>query len=64
MRYRLLETSGLPVSELFLGAVTLAEGFAHGAGVDDARRIVDASWVNGQCSIATEVWRPLSSGRS
>jgi aryl-alcohol dehydrogenase-like predicted oxidoreductase len=42
MRYRVLGTSGLRVSELFLGAMTFAEGFAHGAGVDEARRIVDA----------------------
>jgi aryl-alcohol dehydrogenase-like predicted oxidoreductase len=42
MRYRLLGTSGLRVSELFLGAMTFAEGFAHGAGVEEARRIVDA----------------------
>src|SRR6476646_692486 len=42
MRYRLLGTSGLRVSELFLGAMTFAEGFAHGAGTDEARRIVDA----------------------
>jgi aryl-alcohol dehydrogenase-like predicted oxidoreductase len=42
MRYRVLGASGLRVSELFLGAMTFAEGFAHGAGVDEARRIVDA----------------------
>lgn len=42
MRYRLLGTSGLRVSDLFLGAMTFAEGFAHGAGVEEARRIVDA----------------------
>lgn len=42
MRYRLLGSSGLRVSELFLGAMTFADGFAHGAGVDEARRIVDA----------------------
>lgn len=42
MRYRLLGTSGLRVSELFLGAMTFAEGFAHGAGAGEARRIVDA----------------------
>jgi len=42
MRYRILGTSGLRVSELFLGAMTFAEGFAHGAGPEEARRIVDA----------------------
>ena len=42
MRYRVLGTSGLRVSELFLGAMTFAEGFAHGADADEARRIVDA----------------------
>jgi aryl-alcohol dehydrogenase-like predicted oxidoreductase len=42
VRYRVLGTSGLRVSELFLGAMTFAEGFAHGAGVEEARRIVDA----------------------
>jgi aryl-alcohol dehydrogenase-like predicted oxidoreductase len=42
MRYRLLGRSGLRVSQLFLGAMTFADGFAHGAGLDEARRIVDA----------------------
>ncbi len=42
MRYRMLGTSGLRVSELFLGAMTFAEGFPHGPGVEEARRIVDA----------------------
>ena len=41
MRYRPLGHSGLRVSELFLGAMTFAEGFAHGPGVAEARRIVD-----------------------
>jgi aryl-alcohol dehydrogenase-like predicted oxidoreductase len=41
MRYRLLGGSGLRVSEVFLGAMTFAEGFAPRAGVDEARRIVD-----------------------
>jgi len=30
MRYRRLGASGLRVSELFLGAMTFADGFAHG----------------------------------
>jgi aryl-alcohol dehydrogenase-like predicted oxidoreductase len=42
VRYRLLGASGLRVSSFFLGAMTFAEGFAHGAGLDEARRIVDA----------------------
>jgi aryl-alcohol dehydrogenase-like predicted oxidoreductase len=42
MRYRLLGGSGLRVSELFLGAMTFAEDFAHGAGTEEARRIIDA----------------------
>jgi aryl-alcohol dehydrogenase-like predicted oxidoreductase len=42
MRYRLLGTSGLRVSELFLGAMTFADGFAHGADRAEAQRIVDA----------------------
>jgi aryl-alcohol dehydrogenase-like predicted oxidoreductase len=42
MRYRLLGGSGLRVWEVFLGAMTFAGGFAHGAGVDEDRRIVDA----------------------
>jgi aryl-alcohol dehydrogenase-like predicted oxidoreductase len=42
MRYRALGGSGLRVSELFLGAMTFADGFAHGAGCGEARRIVDA----------------------
>jgi aryl-alcohol dehydrogenase-like predicted oxidoreductase len=42
MRYRLLGRSGLRVSELFLGAMTFADGFAHGAGIEEARRIIDA----------------------
>jgi aryl-alcohol dehydrogenase-like predicted oxidoreductase len=29
MRYRLLRRSGLRVSELFLGAMTFADGFVH-----------------------------------
>ena len=33
---------GCACSELFLGAMTFADGFAHGAGLDEARRIVDA----------------------
>ncbi len=42
MRYRVLGSSGLRVSQLFLGAMTFAEGFAHGAGREEAQRIVDA----------------------
>lgn len=55
MRYRLLGTSGLRVSDLFLGAMTFAEGFAHGAGVDEARRIVDAYRAGGGNVIDTAV---------
>lgn len=42
MRYRPLGASGLRVSQLFLGAMTFSEGFAHGAGRAEAQRIVDA----------------------
>ncbi len=42
MRYRLLGRSGLRVSELFLGAMTFADDFAHGADRAEAARIVDA----------------------
>jgi aryl-alcohol dehydrogenase-like predicted oxidoreductase len=42
MRYRPLGGSGLRVSELFLGAMTFADGFAHGAGRGEAQGIVDA----------------------
>jgi aryl-alcohol dehydrogenase-like predicted oxidoreductase len=42
MRYRLLGRSGLRVSELFLGAMTFSDDFAHGADRHEARRIVDA----------------------
>lgn len=42
MRYRLLGRSGLRVSQHFLGAMTFADGFAHGADREEARRIVDA----------------------
>jgi aryl-alcohol dehydrogenase-like predicted oxidoreductase len=42
MRYRVLGASGLRVSQLSLGAITFAEGFAHGAGRAEAQRIVDA----------------------
>ena len=55
MRYRLLGSSGLRVSKLFLGAMTFAEGFAHGAGVDEARRIVDAYLADGGNVIDTAV---------
>jgi aryl-alcohol dehydrogenase-like predicted oxidoreductase len=55
MRYRLLGTSGLRVSELFLGAMTFAEGFVHGAGLAEARRIVDAYAAAGGNVIDTAV---------
>lgn len=42
MRYRPLGSSGLRVSQSFLGAMTFAGGFAHGAGWAEAQRIVDA----------------------
>ncbi|HEY7485007.1 MAG TPA: aldo/keto reductase [Streptosporangiaceae bacterium] len=42
MRYRILGVSGLRVSTLFLGAMTFSDGFVHGAGAAEARRIVDA----------------------
>jgi aryl-alcohol dehydrogenase-like predicted oxidoreductase len=42
MRCRPLGASGLRVSQLFLGAMTFADGFAHGAGRGEAQRIVDA----------------------
>lgn len=42
MRYRVLGSSGLRVSQLFLGAMTFADDFAHGAGRAEAQRIVDA----------------------
>lgn len=42
MRYRLLGASGLRVSEIFLGAMTFSDDFAHGADRREARRIVDA----------------------
>jgi aryl-alcohol dehydrogenase-like predicted oxidoreductase len=50
MRCRVLGSSGLRVSELFLGAMTFAEGFAHGPGGDEARRIVDAYLAGGATS--------------
>lgn len=42
MRHRILGASGLRVSQLFLGAMTFAEAFAHGAGLGEAREIIDA----------------------
>jgi aryl-alcohol dehydrogenase-like predicted oxidoreductase len=42
MRYRLLGSSGLRVSELFLGAMTFGEQGRVGAPPDECRRIVDA----------------------
>jgi aryl-alcohol dehydrogenase-like predicted oxidoreductase len=41
MRYRVLGNSGLRVSQLFLGAMTFDDGFAHGPGLAEAHRIVD-----------------------
>jgi aryl-alcohol dehydrogenase-like predicted oxidoreductase len=40
MRYQVLGRSGLRVSQLFLGAMTFAEGFAHGPGLEEARSII------------------------
>ena len=42
MRYRRFGTSGLRVSELFLGAMTFGEQGGVGAPVEECRRIVDA----------------------
>jgi len=42
MRYRLLGTSGLRVSELFLGAMTFGEQGGVGAPIAECRRMVDA----------------------
>jgi aryl-alcohol dehydrogenase-like predicted oxidoreductase len=42
MRYRVLGSSGLRVSELFLGAMTFGEQGGVGAPPDECRRIVDA----------------------
>ena len=42
MRYRLFGSSGLRVSELFLGAMTFGEQGGVGAGPDECRRILDA----------------------
>ncbi len=42
MQYRLLGNSGLKVSELCLGAMTLGENPGWGAGADESRRIADA----------------------
>jgi aryl-alcohol dehydrogenase-like predicted oxidoreductase len=42
MRYRLLGTGGLRVSELFLGAMTFGEQGGVGAPIDECRRMVDA----------------------
>jgi aryl-alcohol dehydrogenase-like predicted oxidoreductase len=42
MRYRLLGTTGLRVSELFLGAMTFGEQGGVGAPVDECRRMLDA----------------------
>jgi aryl-alcohol dehydrogenase-like predicted oxidoreductase len=42
MRYRLLGTSGLRVSELFLGAMTFGEQGGVGAPTEECRRMLDA----------------------
>src|SRR5919202_4775932 len=42
MRYRTLGTSGLRVSELFLGAMTFGEQGGVGAPIEECRRILDA----------------------
>ncbi|MCM6775783.1 aldo/keto reductase [Nocardia sp. CDC159] len=42
MRYRLLGSTGLRVSELFLGAMTFGERGGAGASLGECRRIVDA----------------------
>ena len=42
MRYRLLGTGGLRVSELFLGPMTFGEQGGVGAPIDECRRMVDA----------------------
>lgn len=42
MRYRLLGNSGLKVSELCLGAMTLGENPGWGAGAEESRKIADA----------------------
>ena len=42
MRYRLLGTSGLRVSELFLGAMTFGEQGGVGAPISECRRMLDA----------------------
>lgn len=42
MRYRLLGTSGLRVSEVFLGAMTFGEEAGPGALLEECRRMLDA----------------------
>ncbi|EFH83449.1 aldo/keto reductase [Ktedonobacter racemifer] len=42
MRYRLLGTSGLRVSEVFLGAMTFGEESGPGASLEECRRMLDA----------------------
>lgn len=42
MRYRLLGTSGLRVSEVFLGAMTFGEEAGPGASLSECRRMLDA----------------------
>jgi hypothetical protein len=42
MRYRTFGTSGLRVSELFLGAMTFSEQGGVGAPASECRRILDA----------------------
>lgn len=42
MRYRLLGTSGLRVSEVFLGAMTFGDAAGPGASLEECRRMLDA----------------------
>jgi predicted oxidoreductase len=42
VRYRLLGSSGLRVSELFLGTMTFGEDWGWGAPPDECRRMFDA----------------------
>ena len=41
MRYRILGTSALRVSELALGTMTFGEKWGWGAGLDESRRMLD-----------------------
>jgi aryl-alcohol dehydrogenase-like predicted oxidoreductase len=50
MRYRLFGTSGLRVSELFLGAMTFGEQGGVGAPPEECRRILDA-YADAGCNV-------------